>query len=87
MLRIVGKPLREDMSDMTLNTEHRTLNTGLTLNACAVYWRVERTGPILSAVAEPTYRQMLDLEQPNCPAPCPALVRGSRPSPERVRCG
>jgi hypothetical protein len=27
------------------------------LNACAAYWWGERTGPILSVVAEPTYRQ------------------------------
>jgi len=62
---------------MRLNTEHTTLNTTLsaeTLNACTAYWRGERTGPILSVVAEPTYRQMLDLEQPNLDAVADAAV-------------
>lgn len=45
---------------------HTTYAT--TLARAAAYWRGERTGPELSVVAEPTYRQMLDCQQPNLAA-------------------
>jgi hypothetical protein len=40
-------------------------DTAAVLRDCAAYWRGERTGPRLSLLSEPTYRQMLDESRAN----------------------
>ena len=58
---------------MTPNTEHPPPSVR-TLADCGAYWRGEHTGPVVSIVAEPTYRQMLDATAPDLDAVADAAV-------------
>lgn len=51
-----------------------TPSVSQTLETISAFWRSERTGPLLSLLVEPTYRQMLDHQAPDLEAVADSAV-------------
>lgn len=52
----------------------QTTSYSKALAACAAFWRGEQTGPLVTVVAEPSYRQLFDHANPNLESVADAAV-------------